>query len=301
MIDFVKKSKITATFSILLIVIGVLLSAFYGFKVSIEYTGGTNISLNLESTSSESVEALKEEIKEYFNSKESVIKRLDVLDKKIVATLIYLQTEEVFSIKSEIQEKFPDVVIENIETIDPSYGLSFMRNSFVAVFLSLVAMVFYITYSFRKITGPTNPWNYGVSAVVALIHDLLFVIATFSILGHFFGVEIDGLFLTALLTVVGFSVNDTIVVFDRIRENYLKYGDKNSFEYICNLSIFETLNRSIITSFTVVFVMFSLFLLGGDSIRYFSLAVVVGVISGTYSSVFIATPLVIWLGRKFRK
>ena len=144
-------------------------------------------------------------------------------------------------------------------------------------------------------------WQFGLATLVAMFHDVLIVISFFSLMGYFYGVEIDSLFLTALLTIIGFSVNDTIVVFDRIRENLIKYNNKMSFYEISNLSIFETLNRSLITSFTVILIMFALYLLGGESIKYFSLALVVGITAGTYSSIFIATPFVLIINKQFKK
>jgi len=297
MINFYKLSKFTIGFSIFLIILGLIFSYIYGFKVSVEYTGGTNIEILVPPTNA----SLTSELDEFWNSKGDLVKSKDLFQDRYLVKLSYLGSEETFKIKSELEEKFSDITIQNFETIDPSFGFQFVRNSALAVVLSLVAMVLYISYSFRNTQGHGSGWYYGVSAVVALIHDILFVLATFSILGYFFGVEIDGLFLTAILTIVGFSVNDTIVVFDRIRENLKELSNKRSFIEICNLSIFETINRSVITSFTVVFIMLSLFLLGGESIRYFSLAIVVGVISGTYSSIFIATPLVIWLQKFNRK
>ena len=134
-----------------------------------------------------------------------------------------------------------------------------------------------------------------------MLHDVLIVVSTFSLLGFLYGVEIDGLFLTAILTVIGFSINDTIVVYDRIRENLIKHGEDSNFVQVANHSIYETLNRSFITSFVVIFIMFALFLLGGESIRYFSLALVIGILAGTYSSIFIATPFLIFLNKKFAK
>lgn len=297
MINFYKISKFTITLSIILITVGLIFSYLFGFKVSVEYTGGTNIEILVPPESS----SVTSELDSYWNSKGDLVKSKQNLGERYLVKLSFLQSEETFKVKSEFEEKFPQIRINNFETIDPSFGFQFVKNSGLAVVLSLIAMVVYISYSFRNAQGFASGWYYGVSAVVALVHDILFVVATFSILGHFFGVEIDGLFLTAILTIVGFSVNDTIVVFDRIRENLREISSKKSFIEICNLSIFETLNRSVITSFTVVFIMLSLFLLGGESIRYFSLAIVVGVISGTYSSIFIATPIVIWLQKFNRK
>ena len=152
----------------------------------------------------------------------------------------------------------------------------------------------YITWSFRKVPKPTSSFRFGISAIVALIHDVLVLLGTFSILGHFFGIEIDSLFVTAALTVIGFSVHDTIVVFDRIRENLRRVGGEN-FAEVVNDSILQTLDRSLNTSLTVILVLIALLIFGGDTIRWFVLALLVGVTSGTYSSIFNAAPLlVVW-------
>jgi preprotein translocase subunit SecF len=157
-----------------------------------------------------------------------------------------------------------------------------------------LGIVFYIAYAFRKITKPITSWKFGWAAIIALLHDLVIVLGLFSILGHFAHVEVDTMFVTALLTVLGFSVHDTIVVFDRIREN-LRIEAGKPIEEIVNHSINQTIVRSLNTSLTVLFVLLSLLLFGGATIKYFVLALFVGVIAGTYSSIFIASPiLVIW-------
>ncbi|TSC66798.1 MAG: preprotein translocase subunit SecF [Microgenomates group bacterium Gr01-1014_80] len=140
---------------------------------------------------------------------------------------------------------------------------------------------------------PASSWRFGIAAIAALIHDVMLLLGVFAILGHFQGVEVDTLFVTALLTVIGFSVHDTIVVFDRIRENLLKHINRN-FTEIANISIVQTLGRSLNTSLTVVFVLLALLLFGGETIKWFVVALLAGIISGTYSSIFNATALLVW-------
>lgn len=155
-------------------------------------------------------------------------------------------------------------------------------------------VVLYITYVFRKVPKPASSLSFGISTVIALIHDILVVLGVFSLLGHFSGIEIDSLFVTAVLTVIGFSVHDTIVVFDRIRENLSK-SENAPFEKVVNDSILQTLNRSINTSLTVILVLLALLLFGGESIKWFVVALLIGIASGTYSSIFNASPiLVVW-------
>ena len=160
--------------------------------------------------------------------------------------------------------------------------------------MASILIVLYITWSFRRIPKPTSSLRFGVCAIIALIHDVLVLLGIFSILGHFFGVEVDSLFVTAVLTVIGFSVHDTIVVFDRIRENLKRVGGQD-FAGVVNDSILQTLDRSLNTSLTVILVLVAMLIFGGESIRWFVAALLIGVTSGTYSSIFNAAPLlVVW-------
>lgn len=181
-----------------------------------------------------------------------------------------------------------------MENVGPVIGKELAEKALWALGLSLVVIVLYIAWAFRQVPRPASSWRFGVCAVVALVHDVLVVVGIFSLLGHFYQVEIDTLFVTALLTIIGFSVHDTIVVFDRIREN-LKKMTGIPFAGVVNASILQTLTRSINTSVTVVFVLLALLLLGGTTLKWFVAALLIGIVSGTYSSIFNASPLlVIW-------
>lgn len=191
---------------------------------------------------------------------------------------------------------------ESLETVGASVGTSIRNRSVIAVAAASTGVLLYIAWAFRN-TG--NPLLYGTCAIVAMLHDALFVLGVFSILGVVADVEIDALFVTAMLTVIGFSVHDTIVVFDRMRENR-QFDPETSLETIVNRSLVQTLVRSINTSVTVVFTLTALLLFGGDSTRYFVLALLLGVIAGTYSSIFNASQLLVaWnegeIQRAFRR
>jgi preprotein translocase subunit SecF len=163
-----------------------------------------------------------------------------------------------------------------------------------------VAFVIFLAISFRNAPPPVSPWSFGVTAVIALLHDTLALLGIFAILGKLYNVEVDALFITAVLTTIGFSVHDTIVVFDRIRENLKRYT--HSFEIIVNDSIVETIARSLSTSITVLFTLLALLIFGGESIRLFVLALLLGVLLGTYSSIFNAAPmLVVWNNYKLKR
>ena len=188
----------------------------------------------------------------------------------------------------------------SFDSVGPTVSSSIAANAIASLVLVSAAIVLYVAFAFRNAPPPVSPWSFGFMAIVALLHDAFFVLGVFSLLGHFFGVEIDALFVTAILTVIGFSVHDTIVVFDRIRENLRR--DKGSFEQIVNNSILETIARSINTSLTVLLTLLALLLFGGQSIRLFVLALLIGIASGTYSSIFNASPLLVtWHNYKLKR
>lgn len=198
-------------------------------------------------------------------------------------------------------EKNTNGEVISSETVGPVIGKETTINAVKSVGLAVLAIVCYIAYAFRTIPKPYSSWKFGVSAVIALLHDVLVVVGVFSLLGHFMNVEIDSLFVTALLTVIGFSVHDTIVVFDRIRENLSRMSPKISFSDVANESILQTLRRSIMTSLTVLFTLLSLIIFGGESIRWFVVALFIGIFSGTYSSIFNAAPLLVVWEEKSKK
>jgi preprotein translocase subunit SecF len=177
------------------------------------------------------------------------------------------------------------------DTVGPSVSQDITRKAFLSVFLASLAIVMYVAFAFRNAPPPVSPWSFGAMAIVALLHDALLVVGIFSILGWLFNIEIDALFVTAVLTTIGFSVHDTIVVFDRVRENLRR--KRGNFEEVVNASILETFARSINTSLTVILTLLALFLFGGVSIRNFVLALLIGIVSGTYSSIFNASPLLV--------
>jgi preprotein translocase subunit SecF len=188
----------------------------------------------------------------------------------------------------------------SFDSVGPAVSGTIARNAIASMIAVSVAIVLYIAFAFRNSPPPVSPWGFGIMAIAALLHDALFVLGVFSLLGHFFDVEIDALFVTAILTTIGFSVHDTIVVFDRIRENLRR--EKGSFETIVNHSILETIGRSINTSMTVLLTLLALYLFGGQSIKMFVLALMIGIASGTYSSIFNASPLLVtWHNYRLRR
>ena len=221
-------------------------------------------------------------------------------DNSLMIRIKYINEDTHKQILERLKEANSGVAVTELryENIGPVIGKTLKQNAFISLALAIVFIIIFISYAFRKMPRTVSSFKFGVTAVIAIVHDVLVIVATFAILGATMNIEIDTLFITALLTVMGFSVHDTIVVFDRIRENLFRSKGK-SFEEIANDSINQTLARSINTSLTTLITLFALFVLGGESIKWFVFALIVGIIVGTYSSIFLATPfLVMWHKKK---
>lgn len=189
-------------------------------------------------------------------------------------------------------------------SVGPSLGSQFAMKALWAIFAVILVIVLYITFAFRKVSRPVSSWYYGLTVIAILIHDLIIPSGFYAILAHFTGVQVDALFITALLALLGYSVNDTIIIFDRVREHLAhneKINSKESFEMVVGKSIDETMTRSINMSFTVVLALGALVLFGAAATRDFALVMLVGVIAGTYSSILLAAPLLIPLANRFAK
>lgn len=217
-------------------------------------------------------------------------------DKGIMLKTKFLTEEEhqqILKVLRDSFEKDNNKVLENrFETIGPSISSQLRARSAYAVAAVIIAIVLYIAYSFRRVTKPVASWKFGVVAVVALFHDTVITAGVFAFLGHFAGVEVGVSFVVALLAILGYSVNDTIVVFDRIRENLIRQGSDNFAETV-NKAINETFARSINTTATTLFTLAALFFFGGETIKYFALALLIGIFLGAYSSIFVASPLLV--------
>lgn len=277
--------------SAIVIVPGIISLLLFGLNPSIDFTGGSVLQFSVGK--SQSID--RDKVKEIVEKEKAGFQSIKILDSNdaIVRTKPIDQKTKT-NIVNDLKKQYKGFSESSFETVGPVIGQETESNAIKAVLIASFAITAYIAFAFRAVSKPVASWKFGVAAVAALLHDLLVVVGIFSILGHFLGVEVDSLFITALLTVMGFSVHDTIVVFDRIREN-LKKNVSLSFDEVVNNSILETLNRSINTSLTVLIVLFALVLFGGEGIRWFVIALLIGVASGTYSSIFNASPiLVVW-------
>lgn len=285
--NIIGKRKIWYAISLLMIVPGVISLIMFGLKLGIDFNSG-QLSVVQGTVVSSKVDQAAAGLG---------FKDIQVVPTGSNQTQIRFQDPAPQAKHEANHQKFKTALASqgvtelSFDSVGPTVSSTIARNAIVSLLLVSLAIVLYIAYAFRNAPPPVSPWSFGFMAIAALLHDAFFVLGVFSILGHFFGVEIDALFVTAILTVIGFSVHDTIVVFDRIRENLRR--EKGDFEAIVNHSILETIARSVNTSMTVLLTLLALFLFGGQSIRLFVLALLIGVASGTYSSIFNASPLLV--------
>ena len=293
--NLMKHRKLWYGISLLLLVPAIISLSLWGVRPSIDFTGGSKIDVigtkDIDRVKSLAEQNGLESIAVYKMGGDSVSLRFkDVDDTR--------RKEILAKFKDNFAGEAKDVIFE---TVGPSVSADTTRNSFLAVALASLVIIIYIAFSFRRVPYPAKSWEFGVGAVLAIIHDTIFLVGVFSLLGHYYGVEIDPLIVTAILTIIGFSVHDTIVIFDRIRENLIKINDEN-FESIVNISVIEMLPRTLNTSFLGWIPLVALFVLGGDSIRWFVFALMIGMISGTYSSILNASPLLVsWQDYKNKK
>jgi len=263
MIRFSKYIWLYMLISALVVVPGTYSLIRWGLRLSIDFTGGTLVELKTDAKT----------VNTYFPG--------TITQKTSTGTYILRFQQSV-----PIPASLSAAVVHN-ETVGPVLGAELLQKTVAAALIAIVAILAYVAYAFKNI-------KFGVSAIVALIHDLLVVVGCFSLFGHFFKVEVDTLFVTAFLTTMSFSVHDTIVVFDRIRE-MLKRGERLPFDELADRAMTETIGRSTANSFTIVFMLLALALLGGETVRWFVIALLIGTVSGTYSSPFVATPvLILW-------
>lgn len=285
------RRKIWYTISLIAIVPGLISLILFGLKLGIDFTGGTlwELQFNRSVTTEEVRQVLAR------GGYEDPVVQLSDEDglNENVAIIRIKELPESSPLKAQIEDDFRasvgDFTELQISTVGSSVGNEIRNRAILAVAIASIGILLYIAYAFRN---TQNPALYGICAIVAMLHDVLLVLGIFSILGEVANVEIDALFVTALLTVIGFSVHDTIVVFDRIRENLARKAAPD-FEEVVNYSLAQTIVRSVNTSVTVIFTLFALYLFGGESTKDFVLALLIGVASGTYSSIFNASQLLV--------
>lgn len=288
MYNILKTRKIWYTISAVLVITSIVFWIIWGLNLGIDFTGGTLLQVKFNEqrpTAQEMQDKLSE-------LEMGDIQVQPAGDQEAILKLKFINNEERQSILDKLAE-FGVVEEESYEAIGPTIGQELRSKAIIAIILVIIGIIAFVSYAFRKVSsGPVPSYVYGLAAIAALVHDVMIVLGVFIALGYFLNVEINVMFITALLTILGYSVNDTIVVFDRIREN-LKTSREDTFEGVINESVNQTLTRSFNTSLTTIFVLLALFLFGGETIKYFILALICGAVIGTYSSIFVASPLLL--------
>src|SRR3989344_4166045 len=274
-------------FSILLAVSAVVVVLTFGLKLGVDFKGGSVLELEFANgrPEVESVQKALPNFKELsltpFGTNGLIIRTGELSEQEHQIVLNKLKTDFPFSGFEE--RKF--------DSVGPLIGNELKNKSITAIILVLFGVILYIAVVFRKLSGVLPGWAMGLAAIIALVHDIIIPVGAFALMGHFYGIEISAVFVAAALTILGYSVSDTVVVFDRVRENILRGGNREAFGAVVHKSIMQTLTRSLNTTFTTLLSLIAIYLFGGESIKYFALAMIMGIFLGAYSSLFVASPL----------
>ncbi len=285
----VKYRKLFYTLSAILVIVSGIAVAKWGLNPGIDFKGGSILEIEYtdarpeQSALSSMISPLNYDASIRATGEKGYIIKMKSIDQSEKNKLISVIGEYG---KVSINEK-------RFDSIGPILGTEALIKSLTSIVFVILAIVLFIAYAFRHVSLPISSWKYGFVAIIALIHDVIIPTGAFSILGHYKGYEVDTLFVTALLVVLGFSVHDTIVVFDRVRENLKEGNSKKPFDQIVGESISQTFTRSINTSLTTLLALIVLYFVGGESTQHFSLALIIGIVAGTYSSVFLGSPLLV--------
>ena len=290
----IKNKKIFIGVSIVLVLLSVISLSVFGLKVGIDFKGGaiTEVAYDVDRPAQEEVNAAFSGLDfgsvliQPTGEKGFIVKSRDVNDVEHGVLLNTLTLGGRFPLKEV-----------NFNSIGPSIGAELTKKAIIAITLVSLAIVLFIAYAFRKVSRPVASWKYGVIAIVTLLHDVLIPVGLFVIMSHYFGAELDTLFVVAVLTILGLSVSDTIVIFDRIRENLRNLAQSKTIDFkeVVGQSLEQSFVRSIATSLTVILVLFALFFFGPSTTKYFALMLIAGMFFGTYSSIFLASPLLVTL------
>ncbi len=292
----IKNRKIFYALSSIMVTFSIFAIAVWGIRFGIDFTGGSI--LEFEFTE---VRPSQPELIETLNqvSEENDFSLGDFSLRETGDLGFILRMRDIDDgTKNIILSSLGEVNEIRFNTIGPTLGQELRSKALFSILVVILFIILFIAYVFRHVSKPVSSWKYGFVAITAFIHDVIIPVGLFAFLGRFYGVEVDALFVVAILVVLGYSINDTIVVFDRIRENLREYPEKkraSQFEKVVGKSLRETISRSINTSVTTLIALTAIFILGGESTKFFSLALIAGVIAGTYSSIFFAAPMLLTL------
>lgn len=283
--SFIGASRFLLPFSALLCLASIALLFYPGPRLSVEFTGGTLMEIRLpEGKSKEDLVTLLPANTSFTSTR----------DGSILIRSRALGNEEHRSIREQIEKRVGPSPELQFTTIGPTVGQSLRIRALWALAIAALAIIFYIAFAFRKIPHRFSPWTFAISAMIATLHDTLITLGIFTIMSYVTSFEMDLLFVSALLSIIGYSVNDTIVVFDRIRDNLFLDTHREDFTAIAERSLWQTITRTINTGTGALIMLFALFFFGAESIHWFVLTLIVGTVVGTYSSFFVATPLLVY-------
>ncbi len=291
MINITKNRKLWFTISGILVGLSILATVFFGFRLGLDFTGGARWTVHFHETPME-----RAKVTDFFSHLDLITQEPQIQTAEGGDFLITIE-----SMSDESLQKISDRMYEEVgafdqisyRKVDSTIGQSFKKKAVYAIFMALLGIILFVAFAFRKIPKSVNPWRFGAVAIIALFHDILIILGVFTVLGALSGVELDLAFITALLATLGFSVNDTIVILDRVRENLRVQKVNETFEDSIEISVQQTLARSINTSLSTLLPLLALLFFGASSIFYFVLALAIGITVGTYSSIFLAAPLLV--------
>lgn len=290
MIHFSRYTKLYAFTSLLVIGMGLYSIFTFGYKVSIDFTGGSQLRYTPAKPVSKELDVVAKVVAD---QKAVLVDATYTLNGGLVLKLTQFDDTSEPALRVKLQTALGnELKLASLETVGPTIGLDSIRKTLYAAGLGVLVILLYIFYAFRKM-------SFAIAAVVALLHDILVVLGVYSIVSYYLGAQLDTLFVTALLTTMSFSVHDTIVIFDMIRDE-LNRGKSTDIATLSDLAVTSTLVRSLNNSLTIVFMLLSLVFLGGSSITFFAVALLIGTVTGVYSSPFVATPVMVWLESRMR-
>ncbi|MFA5946116.1 MAG: protein translocase subunit SecF [Patescibacteria group bacterium] len=294
-INIIKHSKIWLVLSGTIVTLSFLSVVVFHLNFGIDFTGGSLLEIHSPDTT---VDLLRTAASS--TGHEATVQQSDT--GAYFVRMSPLTEEEHQAVLSAIIKAAPKAEETKFDSVGPTIGKELKRASLTSLVVLLVAIGLYIAWAFRKVSYPVKSWKYGVVTMVAAFHDVIIPIGVFAALGHFFGYQVDTAFVAAMLTILGYSINDTIVVLDRTRENLVRhrFGDQ-TFGEIVNRSIIETLGRSINTTLATLLPLLAIIFLGGETTRPFVMALAIGILSGAYSSIFVASPLLVYMQKWGKK
>ncbi len=297
--DFLKYKNFYYLFSGILLIASIVGISLWGFRLGIDFKGGSILEVEFSKIRPDN-EKVQEALKE-FNFPELILQSTQ--ETALILRFKEISEETHQKILNKLEELASSLDKENnlkekrFESVGPVIGQELQSSALKMIIFALIGVSLYIAWAFRRVSRPVSSFKYGIATLIALFHDVLIICGFFSYLSHFSGVEIGIPFVVALLTLLGYSVSDTVVVFDRVRENLTKLSEK-TFEGLVNKSLRQTMVRSLNTSLGVIFVLVAIYFFGGETLKYFVLALIIGIFFGTYSSIFIASPLLVSFFRK---